>query len=71
MVSGAFPLPTPAKEDFMSPLKTTVQFLGILVFSLVTTLASAQQRPGYGTAVDLATAKKIAGGALAEWVSAA
>ncbi|MBI3919569.1 MAG: heme-binding protein [Betaproteobacteria bacterium] len=43
-----------------------MQITSVLILALFTTLASAQERPGYGTAVNLAAAKKIAGGALAE-----
>jgi glc operon protein GlcG len=50
----------------MSVLKSITQVLGILVFALFATQAAAQDRPPYGTAVNLATAKKIAAGALAE-----
>jgi len=50
----------------MSMLKTTVQILSILIFALFATLVSAQERPPYGATIDAATAKKVAGGALAE-----
>ena len=50
----------------MSAPKTIMHILSILVFALFATLASAQDRPPYGTAVNVATAKKIAAGALAE-----
>jgi len=39
---------------------------GILLFALVATFASAQERPPYGPPVDLATAKKMAAAAVAE-----
>ena len=61
----------------MSALKTAMQILNVLIFALFTTLATAQQRPGYGTAINLAAAKKITAGALAEcqknnwWVAVA
>jgi len=61
----------------MSTLKTSMRILSFLTFALFMTLASAQQRPGYGTAINLAAAKKIAAGALAEcqknnwWVAVA
>jgi glc operon protein GlcG len=50
----------------MSALKSITQVLGILVFALFATQAAAQDRPPYGTAVNAATAKKIAAGVLAE-----
>ena len=50
----------------MSTPKTILHVLSILLFALFATLASAQERPPYGTAVNLAAAKKIAAGVLAE-----
>lgn len=38
----------------------------MLFFGLFATLGFAQERPGYGTAVNVAAAKKMAAGALAE-----
>lgn len=50
----------------MSALRTMTQILGVSVLALCATLASAQDRPPYGAAINTATAKKIAAGALAE-----
>ena len=50
----------------MAALRTVLQFCSIAAFASVTGLASAQDRPGYGTAVNLATAKKIVAAAMAE-----
>ena len=50
----------------MSVAKTIVQFLSILAFALSAALASAQDRPSYGSNVSLAAAKKIAAGAVTE-----
>lgn len=49
----------------MSALKTIVQLLVVPAFALSAALASAQA-PSYGPAVNLATAKKITVGAIAE-----
>ena len=49
----------------MSALKTIVQMLVVPAFALSAALASAQA-PSYGPAVNLATAKKMAAGAIAE-----
>ena len=46
--------------------RTVSQVLGFLLFSVLATTASAQDRPPYGTAVNAATAKKIAAAVLAE-----
>ena len=50
----------------MSMLRSITCMMGVSIFALFTTLASAQDRPGYGTPVNLATAKKIAAGVVAE-----
>jgi uncharacterized protein GlcG (DUF336 family) len=51
----------------MSAAKTLVRVLATLVVGLWATVAIAQDaRPSYGAQVNLATAKKIAAGALAE-----
>lgn len=50
----------------MSELRATTRLLSITLLALFAMPASAQERPGYGTAVNLATAKKIVAGALAE-----
>lgn len=49
----------------MSALKTITQILSIPVFALSAALAFAQA-PSYGPDINLATAKKIAAGAIAE-----
>lgn len=49
----------------MSLLKTTVQLLSLMLFASFATFASAQA-PSYGLSVNLATAKKITAGAIAE-----
>jgi uncharacterized protein GlcG (DUF336 family) len=43
-----------------------MQVLGLLLFALLATAASAQQRPGYGTPVTTDQAKKIAAAVVAE-----
>lgn len=50
----------------MSVLKTMARLFSITFLALFAICASAQERPGYGTAVNLAAAKKIVAGALAE-----
>jgi glc operon protein GlcG len=50
----------------MSASSAATRILSITCLSLFAALASAQERPGYGTAIDLAGAKKIVAGALAE-----
>lgn len=51
----------------MSAAKTTMQFLSLVaLFISFMTAAPAQERPAYGTAINVATAKKIAAGVLAE-----
>jgi len=50
----------------MSTLKTSMRLLAIPALALCATLASAQERPLYGTAVNLAAAKKIVAAAMAE-----
>jgi len=50
----------------MSLMKSIVQALCFVVFAVLAAQVSAQQAPSYGTALDLATAKKIAAGAVAE-----
>ena len=50
----------------MSALTATTRLLSITLLALLALPASAQERPGYSTAVNLATAKKIVAGALAE-----
>lgn len=51
----------------MSAAKTTMQFLSLVaLFISFTTAAPAQERPAYGTAINVAAAKKIAAGVLAE-----
>jgi glc operon protein GlcG len=50
----------------MSTLSTVLRLCGLLIFASFATLASAQDRPPYGPAVNLATAKKIVAGAVAE-----
>jgi hypothetical protein len=50
----------------MSASNAIIRILCITCLSLFAALASAQERPGYGTAIDLAGAKKIVAGALAE-----
>jgi glc operon protein GlcG len=57
---------TPTKGGFMSVLKKVTQALCFLMLAAFAMLASAQERPPYGPAVNVATAKKIAAGALAE-----
>lgn len=47
-------------------LRTVLQLCAIAIFASVTGLAAAQDRPPYGPAVNLATAKKIVAGAVAE-----
>jgi uncharacterized protein GlcG (DUF336 family) len=54
-------------EAFMSAAKTMMQFLSLVaLFISFTTAAPAQERPAYGTAINVAAAKKIAAGAIAE-----
>jgi glc operon protein GlcG len=50
----------------MSALRTVLQLGAIVIFMSLSSFASAQERPPYGPAVNVATAKKIAAGALAE-----
>jgi uncharacterized protein GlcG (DUF336 family) len=50
----------------MSALKSSLVVLGALVVGLLATFAVAQDRPGYGASVNLATAKKLAASAMAE-----
>lgn len=50
----------------MSALRTIGQLGIIVIFMACATFASAQDRPPYGPDVNLATAKKIAAGAIAE-----
>lgn len=47
-------------------LKSILHLCSGLIFAAFATLASAQDRPPYGTAVNVATAKKIAAAAVAE-----
>lgn len=49
----------------MSAVKTITQLASILIFASYATLTTAQA-PSYGPAVNLATAKKIVAGAIAE-----
>ena len=50
----------------MKGLKHLAQFFCVIAFALATGQAGAQPRPGYGPAVNLETAKKIAAASLAE-----
>jgi uncharacterized protein GlcG (DUF336 family) len=50
----------------MSAAKIIAQVLGILAAVALAVPASAQERPGYGTAVTVTQAKKIAAGVVAE-----
>jgi len=51
----------------MSALKRTMHILCVTLFAVVSMQVSAQeQRPGYGPSVNIATAKKIAAGVVAE-----
>lgn len=50
----------------MHPRKLTATFVSALAFALVVTAADAQQRPSYGTPVNLETAKRIATASAAE-----
>lgn len=50
----------------MSALTRTMQLLCAILFALVSVQASAQARPEYGTTIDIAGAKKLAAGVLAE-----
>jgi uncharacterized protein GlcG (DUF336 family) len=50
----------------MSSMKSFVHAACFVVCAMFVVPASAQQRPSYGPALDLATAKKIATGAVAE-----
>ena len=50
----------------MSAFKAMAQIFSITFLAVFATLAAAQERPGYGTAVNLGAAKKMAAAALAE-----
>lgn len=50
----------------MSQVPAIIRTISMLFFTLFAALAFAQERPGYGTAVNVAAAKKMATGALAE-----
>jgi uncharacterized protein GlcG (DUF336 family) len=50
----------------MSALKKTMHILCVTLFALISVQVSAQQRPAYGPSVDIAGAKKIAAGVIAE-----
>lgn len=51
----------------MSAARTMMQFLSLVaLFISFTTVAPAQERPAYGTAINVAVAKKIAAGVLTE-----
>ena len=50
----------------MSPQRSIAYISSVFVFALFAALAPAQERPSYGPAITLATAKKIAAAALAE-----
>jgi uncharacterized protein GlcG (DUF336 family) len=57
--------PIPFKgESAMS--KTALQCVGVVALTVMTALASAQERPPYGAPVNVAMAKKIAAGVIAE-----
>lgn len=47
-------------------LRTLLHLVVLFAFATCASLASAQDRPPYGTPVDIATAKKIAAAAIAE-----
>lgn len=46
--------------------KLALQFLGAVAFTSIAGLASAQERPSYGASINLAAAKKVASGVIAE-----
>ena len=50
----------------MTSLKRITQALCVTLFALFAVQVSAQQRPGYGPSIDIAAAKKIAAGVVAE-----
>jgi glc operon protein GlcG len=50
----------------MSAFKAMARIFSITFLAVFATFAAAQERPGYGTAVNLGAAKKMAAGALAE-----
>jgi len=50
----------------MSVLKSTMHLLCFALFALFSMQVSAQARPDYGTAIDIAGAKKLAASVLAE-----